>query len=146
MFKTDGYQYCNCANLKFNEKYEVRLFKKCFEGRSCYYQKTFSIKMTKSKRFQQKNTSVKTNTRANIAILKTFTDHGISKAPLTVIQKIYLYLICLTKKTITKDLNFKVYPKKCVLSHLPCLTYQYFQVKSIRFPQISEPVINFRKF
>ena len=65
-------------------------------------------KMAKSKRFKKKNTSIKTVTRANIAILKTFTDRGISKAPLTVIQNIYLFLICLTKKIITKELDFKV--------------------------------------
>ena len=38
-----------------------------------------------------------------------FTDRGISKAPLIVIiQNIYLFLICLTKKIITKELDFKV--------------------------------------
>ena len=35
-------------------------------------------------------------------------DHGISKAPLTVIQNIYLFLIYLTKKIIRKELDFKV--------------------------------------
>ena len=79
-----------------------------YSERSCYYKKTFSKKMAKSKRFKKKNTSIKTVTRANIAILKTFTDRGISKAPLTVVQNIYLFLICLMKKIITKELDFKV--------------------------------------
>ena len=49
--KTYGDWYCNCDALKFNEKFEVRLFIKRFEERSCYYKKTFSKKLAKSKRF-----------------------------------------------------------------------------------------------
>ena len=35
-------------------------------------------------------------------------DRGISKALLTVIQNIFLFLICLTKKIITKEVDFKI--------------------------------------
>ena len=57
--KRDGDWQCNCGTLQFNEKCEVRLFIKRFKERSCYYKKTLSKKMAKSKRFEQKNTSIK---------------------------------------------------------------------------------------
>ena len=104
--KTDGNWYCNCSTLKFNGKCEVCLFIKHFEElheisiehylwkeKKEFYvlvrkilllqenilQKNGKVKEILTKEYQYKNI-----TSANIAILKIFTDHGISKAPLTV--------------------------------------------------------------
>ena len=104
--KTDGNWYCNCSSLKFNGKCEVCLFIKHFEElheistehylwkeKKEFYvlvrkvlllqenilQKNGKVKEILTKEYQYKNI-----TSANIAILKIFMDHGISKAPLTV--------------------------------------------------------------